>query len=878
MSTTPKSTAQIRQAFIEFFQAQKHTLVPSAPLPTYNDSTLLFVNSGMAPFKLCFTGEETRGYIRATSAQKCLRVSGKHNDYSQIGVTPRHHTFFEMLGNFSFGDYFKADAITMAWKFVTEVLKFDKARLLVTVHEADHEGGKLWSELTDVAKDRIIGLGDDTNRWAMGEFGPNGYCSEIFYYLGENVADQSVADFLLDDGRYLEIWNLVFMQFNKREDGTVHELPKPCIDTGMGLERVAAVAQGKNSNYDIDIIRSIITKIEELTGKHYTGISYYLSVVEGDLAYKNDVAMRIIADHARSIAFLLADGVVPDNEGAGYVVRRLIRRAARSGQSLGLDKSFLADIMLVVATTMKESHPELSNKFVNIKKIVTAEEERFLQTLLTGLKLLKDKLNNLKSGETLSGEIAFLLYDTYGFPVDLTQEIVHDVGVKLDMDGFDMAMANQKIRSKSTKFNYVASTNDSEFVEYPNTIFTGYESLTDEATLLHRVYDETSNTSILLFDQTPFYGEKGGQKGDSGECTINGNSYIIYDTKIVANDKIIHFAYGVLKNDDIGKTAVLKVDQNLRVKIAVNHSGTHLLNAGLRKILGNHVMQKGSQVTDTNLRFDFNHDHALTETQLTEIEDFINSEIRQNHLVETVLMPLEDAMKSGAVAAFGEKYGKEVRIVTMGTSKELCGGTHVTRTGDIGLAVITNEGSISAGIRRIEATCGESARTYLNEQRLIVNNIAKLLKSPPAQVIKKIENLTSELKKSENEVKRKDEQIADYLAIKLADSNFRVANNTVEVVVDSVEVSTRESLTLLAERTLKHLKNGVVVVGNEAEGLIVVKVNDDKLNAGLLIKSITAQLQEAKGGGNKTLASVTTPNKELYFKALNALKEGICLI
>ena len=864
-----KTVDDIREAYLEFFKQKGHSFVESAPLLAKNDPSLLFVNSGMVPFKDCFTGQEKRPYTRATSCQKSLRVSGKHNDYEQIGTTPRHHTFFEMLGNFSFGDYFKSDAIPYAWEFVTEVLKLDKSMLWVTVHKVDDEAEKLWTELTDINPDRIVKMDDDTNRWAMGDTGPNGYCSEIFYYMGDNPDNQNEEEFLKDDGTYLEIWNLVFMQFNKRPDGTVEDLPKPCIDTGMGLERVAAIKKGVASNYDTDCLRGLISKIEKISAKKYEGNVYNLTIAEGDEQYVIDASMRVIADHARSITFLISDGVSPSNEGEGYVLRRLIRRSIRFGQLLGIEKQFLSEVTSEVIKRMSGFYKELEASKSMITKLVKQEEEQFQTTLKNGLKVLDEEVAKLEDSKTLSGKAAFKLYDTFGFPVDLTQEILSAKKINVDMPGFDKALTAQKERSRASRDGNVAEDN-TKFEKFSATKFLGYSETNASSKLVHIEYSD--GISRLLFEETPFYAEKGGQIGDSGVVAFEDSTFDIVDTRVLAGNQTLHYVNEEVSSDLVGEEFCLQIDQEKRSQIASHHSGTHLLNAGLIKILGDHVQQRGSLVTEDKLRFDFSHFEGLKEEELNKIENYVNEHISKNEEVSTIEMSIEEAKKSGAVAAFGEKYGSTVRVVEMGPSKELCGGTHVNRTGDIGLLVLTSESSISSGVRRVEALCGKAAHKYINNQKETLKELSKKLKSKPEELSAKLDALLTTTSALKNEIKNKDLKLAKYISESLISS----ADNS--IIAESVEVEGRDALFAVADFALQKLKSGIIAVGSKSDKMIVIKVSKDlakKVSANSIVKDIVKTVESGKGGGRDemaTLANIDSSKFDEAFKLVKAIK------
>ncbi len=877
-----KTVQDIREAFKKFFTERGHADVESSSLLVKDDPTTFFANSGMVQFKDVFTGREKRSYTTATTCQKCLRVSGKHNDYEQIGTTPRHHTFFEMLGNFSFGEYFKEQAIEYGWEFVTGVLKLDKSKIWVSVHEKDGEAEQLWKDKTGIDPKRIVKLGDDTNRWAMGEFGPNGYSSEIFYYIGDTPEKQSLEEFLKDDGTYLEIWNLVFMQFFKDPDGTQGDLPAPCIDTGMGLERVASVVQGYTSNYDTDTLRSLIAVTEKISGKSYRGGTYNIPVSKGDEQYKIDVSMRIIADHARAIAFLIADGAIPGNDGQSYVLRRLIRRAIRSGQSVGIEKPFLGEVLAEVEKKMAPAYPELIQQRDRIQKLAKKEELQFHETLRNGLKLLEDHSKTLSSGDVFPGEIAFQLYDTYGFPVDLTAEILNDRGISIDTAKFNSEMEKQKERSRGSARTLDPESLSTSFDTIPATKFVGYNATSATSTLIatDKASDD-SNIAYLVFEKSPFYAEKGGQCGDTGEARFESTTLNIIDTRLSPGEHILHICE---VSDDIDlktllqQEALLVVDQSQRTATAMHHSGTHLLNAALREVLGDHVSQKGSLVTSDRLRFDFSHDEALTTDELQKIQEYINTEIRLNHEVETKELSKEEALASGAVAAFGEKYGDVVRVVEMGPSVELCGGTHVKRTGDIGCEIITSEGSISSGVRRIEAVCGAKALTYISEREDILSNLSKKLQTPEHELEHKVQSLGGEIKALKQELKNRDSLLAQMLSEKLVQDVKKSAVGEISYITSDVSLSGRDALMKIADDTLARLQSGIVALGNSSEGMLVIKVSKDvssKLGANTILNKAKEEISAGKGGGKPVLATLMLPDSDSFHKALTSIENII---
>ncbi len=656
---------ELRRTFIEYFKKLGHTEVASSALVPDNDPTLLFSNAGMNQFKDCFLGSQKRAYTRAVSSQKCLRISGKHNDLENVGMTARHHTFFEMLGNFSFGDYFKADAIKFAWELITKELKISKDKLWVTIYEKDEEAGKLWQELTDVLPGRILKLGEKDNFWAMGETGPCGPCSEIHYYMGEEGSEQSEEAFRRDDGSYLEIWNLVFMQFNRAADGTLNPLPKPSVDTGMGLERVASVLQGVKSNYDTDLLREIIAECEKLSGFKYNGSSFEIRDLKKDKEYARDVAMRVIADHSRAIAFLIADGVTPSSDGRGYVLRRLIRRAARHGRVLNFKDTFLNKTCKAVIDKMFADYPELKEKEDLIVRVSEAEEKKFYETLDAGLVYLNKECQKLKSGDLFSGDTAFLLHDTYGFPLDLTADVLKVYNLQIDIATFEKCMQQQKTRSRDDRKANAAGFLSIK-IDSAKTEFLGYQAEESESKALKIValdgsekssFNENEET-LLIFDSTPFYAESGGQVGDTGIITFKDCQLQVNDTQKIQDGHFVHtckIIQGELNQKLIGSKAHLRIDSIRRSKIRVNHSATHLVHSALRNILGEHVKQAGSRVDENTLRFDYSHFSAPEQSQLIAIQTYVNQEIRSNYEINTAIMGTEEAKKSGAMALFGEK-------------------------------------------------------------------------------------------------------------------------------------------------------------------------------------------------------------------------------
>lgn len=875
---------QVRQAFLEYFRSKGHTVVASSSLVPENDPTLLFSNAGMNQFKDCFLGAEKRAYSRATTCQKCLRVSGKHNDFENVGVTARHHTFFEMLGNFSFGDYFKADAIKFCWEFSTEVLKLPKSRLWVTIFEKDDEAGKLWSELTDIDPKRIIRLGEADNFWAMGETGPCGPCTEIHYYLGDDLNAQSEAQFRSSDGLYLEFWNLVFMQYNRAKDGTLNPLPKPAVDTGMGLERITSILQHVNATYHTDLLRGVITRCEELSGFKYDGASFAVRDLRSDKSYARDVAMRVIADHSRAMAFLIADGVHPASDGRGYVLRRIIRRAIRHGRALEFKEPFLAQTTARVIQMLGDHYSELKERADLIAKVVDAEERKFHETLDSGLALLNREAAKLKTGQLFPGETAFLLHDTYGFPLDLTEDALKAFALKVDSDGFNRAMERQRSRSRQDRESR-GITFEAVAVSGAPTTFLGYKESKAEAKLQQIVGEEKKSFSAgervpLIFNATPFYAESGGQVGDSGTIRFADVELQVLDTQKVQNGYFIHDCVvqaGTLVASHVGQTAALNIDAERRARIRANHSATHLVHAALRSILGSHVKQAGSRVDEFSLRFDFSHFEAVSDGQIKEIEQFVAEQIRGNHEVVTKELPIDEAKRLGAMALFGEKYGAVVRVVEMGPrSLEFCGGTHVGRTGDIGLSLVASEGGVSAGVRRIECFAGVGAEQALQAQRSVLHSLSQLLKCADSEVGEKVERLIARGKQLERELEVAKGKLASSASGDLAEQ-MRTTARGIKVIVERVDGADTDTLRAMVDRLRVKIGSGVVALaGQSGTGAILVAgVTPDlvkTVHAGNLVKE-AVKVSGGKGGGRPDFAQAGGVNPEQIAATLDKFYE-----
>ena len=837
-------SAEIRSQFLEYFQENGHTIVSSSPLIPGNDPTLLFTNAGMVQFKDVFTGEETRPYRRATTSQRCVRAGGKHNDLENVGYTARHHTFFEMLGNFSFGDYFKEDAIWFAWDFLTKRLGLPEERLWVTVHHSDQEAEDIWIQTIGVDPNRLSRLGDKDNFWSMGDTGPCGPCSEIFYDHGPDVPGGPPGSKDDDLDRYIEIWNLVFMQFEQSADGTRTPLPKPSVDTGMGLERIAAVMQHVHSNYEIDLFQALLKAAAEVTHTQ-------------DLEAKS---LRVIADHIRSCSFLICDGVLPSNEGRGYVLRRIIRRAIRHGHKLGCDQPFFHKIVHTLVAEMGEAYAELRDNEDRIVAALKQEEAQFAKTLDAGMKVLEDAVSSLTS-KTLPGELIFRLYDTHGFPVDLTNDIARERDLELDIEGFEKAMDEQ--REKSRQGSSFAVEGQVRFDLDGSTEFLGYTHLDASAVVVALAKDgeqvdalATGDSGIVVLNQTPFYAESGGQQGDRGSLTSANGSYQVMGTKKFG----AHFGHegklgmGELK---VGDTVNARVEGPRRQATALNHSATHLLHAALRTVLGDHVTQKGSLVTHERTRFDFSHPQPVTAEELIAIESMVNREIRQNEVVETRVMPIEEAKAAGAMALFGEKYDDEVRVLSMGDfSVELCGGTHVARTGDIGLFKILSEGGVASGVRRIEAVTGEGALEQVVALEATLDQAAALLKTGADSIVSKIEQMTERLKVTEREVDALKMKLATQAGGDLLDDVVDVCG--VQCLVASLDGQDPKTLRGTLDRVKNRLSQGVVVlatVRDEKVNLIAGVTDNltDRVKAGDLIGFVAAQVG-GRGGGRADMA------------------------
>ena len=831
-------TSDIRKAFLDFFNSKNHEVVASSSLVPSNDETLLFTNAGMVQFKDVFLGTETKNFKRAATSQRCIRAGGKHNDLENVGYTLRHHTFFEMLGNFSFGDYFKEDAIKFAWEFLTEILKLDKEKLWITVYKDDDEAEEIWKNIIGIDPGRIARLGDDDNFWSMGDTGPCGPCSEIFYDHGEHI-DGTPPGAEGDEGdRFIEIWNLVFMQFNRDESGKMEPLPKPSVDTGMGLERIAAVLQGVNSNYETDVFKDLINASEKILGS------------QGSTSHK------VIADHIRSSVFLISDGVIPEKEGRGYVLRRIMRRGIRHGYKIGAKKPFMHLLVKDLIKLMNSAYPELKKKQKDIIELIKNEEIKFFETLETGIEILEETISNMKN-KTLSGDVVFKLHDTYGFPFDLTADIAREKQLDIDEERFNECMNQQKQTSKASS-SFVSSLPAASGIE--ETKFLGYENLESDSKVLviwkdQERIDAAKNKEEIFFacNQTPFYAEAGGQIGDKGKFASQSSTGSILDCK--KQGKVyIHKAIvdkGSIKTGDVIK---MSVEKEKRSAIAIHHSSTHLVHAALRAVLGDHVQQKGSLVDENKLRFDFSHTKPLTKEEITKIEDIVNKEALKNLEVKTELMKLDDALKSGAMALFGEKYDDDVRVLTMGEnsySVELCGGTHVNRTGDIGFFVITNQSSVASGIRRIEALAGSKSIEHVKKLRDVNLSLQNSLNVSADELQEKVNSLIEENKKLKKSSKSKS-------AKKSVISSEMHEFGDWKLIVEQVDVEDTKDLRALADEQKNTNEKLCVVIFTESSNKIalvcgVTKNLTESLSAKEVVSELSNQIN-GKGGGRSDFA------------------------
>jgi alanyl-tRNA synthetase len=862
-------SSEIRSRFLKFFERNGHTIVASSPLVPGNDPTLLFTNAGMVQFKDVFLGLDKRPYARATTSQRCVRAGGKHNDLENVGYTARHHTFFEMLGNFSFGDYFKRDAIRFAWDLLTKEFGLDPARMWVTVYQDDDEAYDIWAKDIKVPRERISRIGDkpggqkyqSDNFWQMGDTGPCGPCTEIFWDHGPGIPGGPPGSPDADGDRYIEIWNLVFMQFNRDESGTMHPLPKPSVDTGMGLERVAAVLQGVHSNYEIDLFQDLIKAAARVTGAK-------------DLSSNS---LKVIADHIRACSFLVTDGVIPGNEGRGYVLRRIVRRAIRHGYKLGQKKPFFHLLVDELARVMGEAYPELVVAKSRVAGVLKQEEERFAETLENGMGVLESALH--REDRMLDGETVFKLYDTFGFPVDLTADIARERGFQVDLAGFETAMGEQRERARAaSKFQMAQG------VEYRGqaTEFHGYETLKMPARIL-AIYREGTQVNtiqageegVIVLDRTPFYAESGGQVGDAGQLVSGHGMFEVQDTQKIQAEVFGH--RGVLRTGrlTVFDEVAAQVDGELRTRAAYNHSATHLMHAALRQVLGRHVQQKGSLVDPWKTRFDFSHDKALTPEEMREIERLVNEEIRRNHSVEAQLMKYDEAIKHGAMALFGEKYGDEVRVIGMGEfSTELCGGTHVKRTGDIGFFKIIAQSAVAAGIRRVEAVTGPGALDYVQQQTTALEGVAEMLKASPMEIGARLNQIMDNVRGLEKELSRLKSRLASSQGDDLAERAVQVG--AVRVLAAAIEGADARSLRETVDKLKDKLGSAAIVLAANEGGKValVAGVTPDltaKVKAGELVNFVAQQVG-GKGGGRPDMAQAGGTDASGLPKALESVR------
>jgi alanyl-tRNA synthetase len=860
-----KSSADIRHLFLDFFQQKGHEIVASSPLVPANDPTLLFTNAGMVQFKELFLGQEVRKYTRAVTTQRCVRAGGKHNDLENVGYTARHHTFFEMLGNFSFGDYFKREAIQYAWEFLTETLTLPADKLWVTVFEEDDEAADIWIKEIGVDPARLSRIGAKDNFWSMGDTGPCGPCSEIFYDHGEDVAGGPPGTPEEDGDRYIEIWNLVFMQFDRAADGTLTPLPKPSVDTGMGLERLAAVLQDVHNNYDIDLFSRLIAAIQKLSGTEDS----------------SHTSLRVIADHIRSCAFMITDGVQPSNEGRGYVLRRIIRRAIRHGHKLGLKEDFFYKLVAPLVAEMGDAFPELAKAQPLVERALKQEEARFADTLDNGLKILENAIEEMADKE-IPGEVVFQLYDTYGFPIDLTADIARERDLTLDIAGFEREMEAQRNRARSAS-QFAGGLSEQVNID-GETEFCGYDLVRDEATITAILLDgehvdqlHEGQQGVIVLDHSPFYAESGGQAGDKGQISSSSANFDVTDTR-KQGKAFTHI--GLCENGSfkVGDTVTAHIDENNRQATAINHSATHLLHAALQQVLGDHVAQKGSLVNAQRLRFDFSHFEPVNDQQLQEIERLVNQQIRYNHDVETKIMNLEEAKQTGAMALFGEKYEDDVRVLRMGDfSTELCGGTHANRTGDIGLMKIISEAGTASGVRRIEAVTGESALDYIENNESRLQSISSLIKAKPDNVEEKTALLIQRTRQLEKELETLKAKLASSAGSDLASSAQEIAG--IKVLASNIDGADVKSLRDTVDQLKNKLGSAAVILSAVEDDKItliagVTKDITDKIKAGELVAHVATQVG-GKGGGRPDMAQGGGNQPENLSAALDSVTNWI---
>jgi alanyl-tRNA synthetase len=872
-------SAEIRQKFLDYFASKGHTIVPSSPLVPGNDPTLMFTNSGMVQFKDVFTGQDKRSYVRATSSQRCVRAGGKHNDLENVGYTARHHTFFEMLGNFSFGDYFKREAIHYAWELLTTVYQLPKDKLWVTVYAEDDEAFNIWEKEIGIPAARIVRIGDNKgaryasdNFWQMADTGPCGPCSEIFYDHGAEVVGGPPGSPDGDGDRYIEIWNLVFMQFNRDEAGVMHKLPKPSVDTGMGLERLAAVLQHVHSNYEIDLFKQLIQAELYVLAERDSQLRSILD--------KNNPSLKVIADHIRACSFMIVDGVIPGNEGRGYVLRRIARRAIRHGYKLGAREPFFHKLVTALVKEMGEAYPELARLEKQVTDTLRIEEERFYETLATGMEILDANLHGGK--KTLDGETAFKLHDTYGFPLDLTADVCRERNVEVDEAGFDAAMKRQQDASRAAgKFKSAAALSYSG----AKTAFHGYDKIVLDSALIIALYVDgvavneikAGQGGVVVLDNTPFYAESGGQVGDSGTLEKSGAQFDVTDTQKIQAEVFGH--HGVLKSGalKIGDSVSAKVNGAIRARTVRNHSATHLMHKALREVLGAHVQQKGSLVDADKTRFDFAHNAPMTDEQIKRVEQIVNAEILSNAATQARVLPIEEAQKTGAVMLFGEKYGDEVRVLDIGTSRELCGGTHVTRTGDIGLFRVLSEGGVAAGVRRVEATTGESALALVEHEHDELLKIASVLKAQPSEIFNKINQLQDSTKSLEKELAQLKSKLAASQSGDLQSQAVDVKG--IKVLAVQLDGADNTILRETLDRMKDQLKSAAIVLSSVQDGKVslIAGVTADltaKVKAGDLVNFVAQQIG-GKGGGRPDMAMAGGTNPAPLAQALADVKDWV---
>jgi alanyl-tRNA synthetase len=870
-------SSEIRQAFLSYFQSKGHEIVPSSPLIPGNDPTLLFTNAGMVQFKDVFLGQDERNYTRATSSQRCVRAGGKHNDLENVGYTARHHTFFEMLGNFSFGDYFKQDAIKFAWEFLTSEkwMNLPEEKLLVTVYAEDDEAYDIWHKEMGLSEDKIIRIGDNKgakyasdNFWSMGDTGPCGPCTEIFYDHGEHIWGGKPGTPEEDGDRFIEIWNNVFMQFNRTEDGVMHPLPKPSVDTGMGLERISAIMQGVHSNYEIDLFQALLKAAAEVTGCT-------------DLENKS---LRVIADHIRSTSFLVVDGVYPSNEGRGYVLRRIIRRAVRHGHMLGAPAGFFHKLVAALVEQMGEAYPELTKLQGQVEKVLRLEEEQFAKTLDKGMGILNDAISSLE-GDTIPGETVFKLYDTYGFPMDLTADVAREKNLKVDEEGFEKAMEHQRETARAAG-NFSMKGGQALDLD-GETEFLGYENLSNQGSVQALFIDgekvealSAGTEAMVVLNETTFYGESGGQAGDTGFLKANG---VVFQVKNTVKENGNHIHQGVLVEGVIntGDQLTAEVDAEKRASTTLHHSATHILHAALRNALGEHVTQKGSLVTYDKLRFDFSHLEAMTAEEIADIENRVNAEIRDNSEITTRLMNIDDAKNSGAMALFGEKYDDEVRVLAMGTGEgadqfsiELCGGTHAKRTGDLGVFKIISEASAAAGVRRIEAVAGQAALDFIASQEATLNGIARQVKGSSENVAEKVEQVIAKNRSLEKELEALKAKLASSAGSDLASQ--ATEGNGFKVLVARIDGTDVPTMKTTLDQLKDKLGSAIIMLAAETEGKVtllagVTKDLIGKVKAGDIVKEC-APYVDGRGGGKPEMAQAGGKNAEGIPQALESFK------